>query len=142
MIPWKSWGVGYDVNWTKQEGADLAAGVDQARRTYLQSARRYVFQTSADIAQFHATSKGAPLREALFRDNSAAEAEATRLFSLYSYGRAMYEVVVKTALFSVRIGQTVRLTYHRWDLDGGKNFVVVGVTDDAIRVETTLVVFG
>jgi hypothetical protein len=54
----------------------------------------------------------------------------------------MYEVVVKTALFSVRIGQTVRLTYHRWDLDGGKNFVVVGVTDDAIRVETTLVVFG
>jgi hypothetical protein len=54
----------------------------------------------------------------------------------------MYEVVVKTALFSVRIGQTVRLTYHRWNLDGGKNFLVVGVADDADRVESVLLVFG
>lgn len=142
VIPWKAWGVGYDVNWTVQTNSDLAGGVTQARRAYLQSERRFAYAQDVDIALFHATSHGAPLRESFFSDSASAQAEAQRLIGLYSYGRTFYEVVVKNALLSVHIGQTVRLTYHRWDLDGGKNFVVVGVADDADRVETALTVFG
>ena len=142
LIPWKAWGVGYDVNWTEQHDSDLAGGVSQTRRTYLQSKRRFVYVQSPSIAQFHATSHGAPLRESFFANAATAEAEAQRLLGLYAYGRALYEIVVKTALFSVHVGQTVRITYHRWQLGGGKNFVVVGVADDADRVETTLRVFG
>ena len=71
-----------------------------------------------------------------------AQAEAQRLNALYDYGRAMYQVVVKNALFSVHVGETVHITYRRWDLVSGKRFVVVRVDDDADRVETTLMLFG
>ena len=54
----------------------------------------------------------------------------------------MYRVIVKNALFSVEIGQIIRLTYDRWDLRGGKNFVAVGIEDDADNIDTTLTVFG
>ena len=141
-IPWKAWGVGYGVNWTIQTAADLAGAVTQTRRTYLQSERRFSYVQSPSIAEFHATSHGAPLRDSFFASAAVAAAEAQRLLGLYSYGRALYEIVVKTALFSVHIGQVVRITYHRWDMDGGKNYVVVGVSDDADSVETTLLVFG
>lgn len=141
-VPWKSWGVGYDVNWTVQTNADLAGGVTQTRRVYLQSERRHAFVQNTNIALFHATSHGAPLRESFFATAATAEAEANRLLGLYSYGRALYQIVVKNALLSVHIGQTVRIMYHRWDLDGGKNFVVVGVADDADRIETALTLFG
>ena len=133
-VPWKSWGVGYDVNWTKQTDAELATGVTQDRRIYVKEERRYAYANSSDIALFHATSSGAPLRDSFFADAAVADAEAQRLIELYSYGRALYDAVVKNALFSVHVGQTVRLTYRRWDLSGGKDFIVVGVADDADRV--------
>lgn len=141
-VPWKSWGVGYDVNWTVQTSSDLAGGVTQTRRAYLQSERRFAYAQDLDIALFHATSHSAPLRESFFASSAIAQAEAQRLIGLYAYGRTFYDVVVKNALLSVHIGQTVRLTYHRWNMDGGKNFVVVGVADDADRIETALTLFG
>lgn len=142
LIPWKSWGVGYAVNWTVQGAGDLAGAVSQTRRGFLQSERRYAYVTDPEIAEFHATSRGAPLRESFFADAVVAQAEAQRLIEFYSYGRALYEIVVKNALLSVHVGQTVRITYWRWDLDGGKNFLVVGVADNADSVESTLMVFG
>jgi hypothetical protein len=141
-VPWKSWGVGYALNSTVQANADLAGAVTQERRTYLQAERRYAYTQNSNIALFHATSRGAPLRESYFVDAAVAQAEAERLIGLYAYGRALYRVVVKSALFSVHLGQTVRLTYRRWGLDGGRNFVVVGVDDDADTVESGLTVFG
>lgn len=139
-IPWKSWGIGYQRNWTVQ-GSDIAVGVTQARRQFLQSEFRFAFDTSATIALAHQTSVGV-LRDTLFHDSADASAEATRLLSFYSLGRTLYRVVVKTALFSVHIGQTVHLTYNRWDLSSGKRFVVVGVADDADTRESELLVFG
>ena len=141
-IPWKAWGVGYGVNWTEQHAGDLAGGVTQTRRTYSQSERRFAYVQSSSIAEFHATSHGAPLRNSFFSSAAVAAAEAQRLLGLYAYGRALYEIVVKNALFSVHIGQVVRITYRRWEMDGGKNYVVVGIDDDADSVETTLLVFG
>ena len=141
-MPWKSWGVGYDPNWTVQDDADLAAGVSQTRRGFLKSERRYVYVQDTDIASFHATSAGAPLRDTFFVDAAVAQAEAQRLKALYNYGRAMYQVAVKNALFSVHVGETVHITYRRWDLVSGKRFVVVRVDDDADHVETTLMLFG
>ena len=141
-VPWKSWGIGYGVNWTVQHDPDLATSVTQERRAFLKSERRYVYAQNTNIALFHATSAGAPLRDTFFVDAAVAEAEAARLIDLYGYGRAMYEVAVKNALFSVHVGETVHIIYHRWDLSSGKRFVVVGVVDDADRVETRLMLFG
>lgn len=141
-VPWKSWGVGYQINWTVQHSSDLAAGVTQARRTFLEAEYRYAYAQDPAIALAHATSSGAPLRSSLFLDVADAEDEAERLIAFYALGRAMYRIVVKTALFSVEIGQTVRVLYDRWDLGGGKNFVVIEADDDADAVTTELLVFG
>jgi hypothetical protein len=141
-IPWRAWGVGYSRNWTVQTGSQLAAGVSQQRRTFLEAEYRYMYASDPKIAQAHLTSHGAPLRSSLFLSNVAAQAEATRLQALYSYERAMYRFVVKTALFSVELGQTVRLILNRYDLDNGKDFVVVGIFDEADSAETELTCFG
>jgi hypothetical protein len=141
-VPWKSWGVGYGRNWTVQSSSELAAGVSQERRQFLESESRYAYAQSTTIALAHSTSSGAPLRQSLFRDQSAAAIEATRLLGFYGLGRAMYRVSVKTALFSVELGQTIRITYNRWDLEGGKNFIAVGIEDSADVGETELLLFG
>jgi hypothetical protein len=141
-VPWKSWGVGYNVNWTVQTGGDLALGVTQSRRQFLEADSRFVYVQDTAIALAHRTSSGAPLRRCLFGPKESAEEEAQRLIEFYSLDRAMYSVVVKTALFSVEIGQTVRITYDRWNLAGGQNFVVIDVLDNADAVETELVLFG
>lgn len=141
-IPWFVWGVRYAVNWTQQDAGDLATGVSQERRLFLQEQGRYAYTQSSDIAQFHRSSGGAPLRQSLFLSQENAQAEADRLLAFYSYGRALYRVRVKTALFSMEIGQTVRIMYRRWDLQGGKNFVVLAIADDADKKTTSFLAFG
>lgn len=141
-VPWRSWGVGYQRNWTIQTDADLAIGVSQSRRQFLSQASRYAYVSSSAIALRHASSSGAPLRDALFSGQADALAEAQRLINLYGPNRAVYRVVVKTVLFSVEIGHKAHVTYDRWDLHAGKRFTVVDIEDDADRRETMLRVFG
>lgn len=140
-VPWKSWGLGYDKNWTVQDSASIAAGVDAERKIYLGSESRFVYGQNAKVAVTHKTSRGV-IRQSLFLQAADAATEAARLSELYGLGRAIYEVPVKTALFSVRIGETVRLTYPRWGLNQGRNFVVIGANDDGDTFSTDLVVFG
>ena len=134
--------MGYQRNWTVQKGTELAAGVEQARRQFLEAEYRYVYATSSDIAQNHRTSRIAPLRPGLFVSKADAEAETTRLLQFYALGRRLYRFTVKTALFSVELGQTVRLRYPRWNLNNGRNCVVIAVADSAGRRETELRAFG
>ena len=141
-VPWGSWGVGYAKNWTVQKGGDLAAGVTQTRRTFLESEYRYAFTSNAGIALAHQTSSGAPLRASLFVEQADAEVEAERLIGFYALGRAMYRFSVKTVLFSVEIGQTIRLIFPRWNLASGRNFVVLSVADDAATRRTEMICFG
>lgn len=141
-VPWKAWGVSYQHNWTVQKGAEVAAGVSQARRQFLEAEDRHAYSSNAAIALAHQTSAGAPLRPSLFHNAADAATEAARLIELYALGRALYRVVVKTALFSVELGQTVRLIYPRWNLAQGRSFVVLSVLDEADQRATELVVFG
>lgn len=141
-IPWRSWSIGYDANWTIQDAGELAGGVTTTRRLFLETERRYAFVQSPTIALAHNTSKDALPRDSLYRDQDDAEEEAERLLGLYARGRALYRFVVKNALFSVDLGQTVRLTYPRWNLANGRHFVVIAVADDADAIETELLVFG
>lgn len=141
-VPWKAWEVAYERNWTVQAGSDVAAGVSQARRQFLEAEARYVSETSSAISLSHATSAGAPSRPTLFHVKADAEAEALRLLEFYALGRALYRVTVKTALFSVEIGQTVRLVYPRWNLSGGRNHVAISIFDDADRRITEMLLFG
>ena len=142
LIPWKSWSVGYNVNFAVQTDADLAGSVTQARRQFLKTERRYGFASNSAVALYHGAAGVAPSRESFWLTQAEAENEAERLSDFYSYGRAMYSVIIKDALFSIEIGQVARITYNRFDLDAGKNFLIVGIEDDADRVQTEVTCFG
>lgn len=141
-IPWETWGVGYQRNWTVQRDADLATSVTQARRQFLQSELRYVYAQNSAIALNHLSSSLAPLRESLFLNQAVAQAEADRLIDLYGAGRAFYRIITTVLLFSAEIGQTVRVTSYKHDLSAGKNFLITGIEDSAGSRETSLLVFG
>lgn len=141
-VPWRTWDVGYSKNWTIQSEGEIAAGVSATRKTFLESEYRHAYALNATISQAHATSHTAPFRPALFVGSVGAQQEADRLIALYSYDRAMYRFAIKTALFSVELGQTIRIILDRYDLQNGRNFVVTEIYDDADTAETDLVVFG
>lgn len=140
-VPWKSWGVAYQRNWTRQTSTDLATGVGPGRRAFLESEDRFVYAQSADIAQWHVTS-GGTTRMSLFAAKEFAEEEANRLIAFYGRGRSYYEITVKTALFSVEIGQTIRITYNRWNLHSGRNFIVTAIQDDLNTARSVITIYG
>lgn len=141
-IPWRQRSVGYAVNWTIQEGSQLVTSVSSTRRAFLESQYRWAIVHDQDIAQNHRTSGNAPPRQALFVDRLPAEAEAVRLLKLYAKGRTLYQVVVPSVLFKLRLGQIVTLKYPRYNLSQGRNFIVMSVSDDAATELTEFVCFG
>lgn len=140
-VPFRSWTVEGVRNWTVQQGNELAGGVSQSRRRFLEAETRKSSVDVPHVSSAHPTSASA-IRESLFHFISNASDEAVRLATLYALGRASYRLTVKGVLFEVGIGDTVRITYPRWNLTEGRNFVVTAVTDDARSVETELEIFG
>lgn len=140
-VPFKSWSVEGVRNWTVQHSGDVATSVTQSRKRFLESETRQKTIEVPNVARAHPTSAVA-IRASLFNFISQTEDEAIRLAGLYALGRTLYRLVVKTFLFEVEIGQTVRITYPRWNLSQGKNFVVVAVSDDTDSKETDIEVFG
>ena len=143
-VPWRFWEVGYQRNWTPQAQSELVEGVPDDRKAFLESEYRWVIRQDASIALAHRTSSSAPARRSLFNEQADAEDEADRLAALYSFGRSMYRVVVRSpaALFRIRTGETVRLQHSRFNLTQGRNFVVIAAHDDLATKTTELLVFG
>ncbi|SLN77932.1 hypothetical protein OCH7691_04603 [Oceanibacterium hippocampi] len=52
--------------------------------------------------------------------------------------RFIYEVRVKALGYRLRLNDTVRVTYGRYGLDGGRTMRVIGLTLDGARNETIL----
>jgi hypothetical protein len=142
-VPFRSWTLEYRRNWTVQKGGDLATSVSQSRRRFLESEARLRKVETPNVARAHPTSASAT-RASLIDSQGNADAEAVRLATLYEYGRSFYRLTVKGFLFQISIGDVVNIVYPRWDLDiiGGKDFIVVAVTDNSDSVETELEVFG
>jgi hypothetical protein len=143
-VPWRSWDVDYQRNWTVQTGAELAINptvVTEARRRFLEASSRHEYATATGVALTHPSSAVAQ-RFGYYETQAGAAAEAARLTTLYSLGRKLYRFTVKDSLFTLAIGQTVRIVYDRWGLQGGRNLVVVSVTDDATARMTEILGFG
>lgn len=71
-----------------------------------------------------------------------AQAEVDRQFALYSVQRNIFTVRAKIQPFALDVGDTVKITYHRWGLNSGKNLVVLEVKEDAWFNEVTLTLWG
>jgi hypothetical protein len=140
-VPFRSWTVENQRNWTVQSGTELAGSVTQSRQRFLEAEVRKSIVEVPDVAEAHPTAASAT-RASLFHYISNADEEAVRLAEFYSLGRAVYRVRVKSFLFALEIGDTVRIVYPRWNLTQGRNFIVTGISDDANAVVTDVEVFG
>jgi hypothetical protein len=84
----------------------------------------------------------APLRTC-FDDVNEALTEINRINNLYTQLRYFYYVPVKSdASDAYEIGQAWQLVYPRYGLDGGKPVMIVGISENPINEQMTLICWG
>ena len=67
---------------------------------------------------------------------------ANRMASWYGLNRAMYRIVVKTAIGQVEIGDIVSISSQYLGLSGGFSGMVISISDSLATSETELILFG
>ena len=139
--PWYQWRVGYRVNWTIQNEAQLAATVSLSRKSKLK--RPYLVTVASDTDVQTAFPAARVIEhKTYFNELEDAQAERVRLAALYSVDRMMLSVEVKTFLFRIELGETVKVTYDRFGLDSGRFFTVLEVEENLVEQTTRLLLFG
>lgn len=133
--------VGYQKNWTIQNN-DLAGIVTAERRQFLANDQRVAVSQDANLLKRHRLATDPELTTSYFSNEADAQAEAERLMSIYGAEREMYSVVLKTQPFVLDIGNIITLTYPRWTLTSGKQFVIIRISEDATDNKSEITVFG
>ncbi|WP_085885716.1 hypothetical protein, partial [Oceanibacterium hippocampi] len=121
-IVWR-WRVGYRRNWTVQTSG-LAGAVTDERRAFLAEETRVQTAEDASVRTASPLAAEPPLVPALYDGAADAAAEAARLLALFGVPRFIYEVRVKALGYRLRLNDTVRVTYGRYGLDGGRTMRV------------------
>ena len=129
--------VAFERIWTVQT-QDIAGSVTDARVAELAVADRVTDPLDTGAGSAHVLAGEPPYVPALFNDEADADDEAERLADLYGVDRNIYVLRTPRALWRLRLGQTIRLTYPRWDLRGGKVGWVVSLKEDAARNEVEI----
>jgi len=140
-IPRYSQVVGYKKNWTVQRGEDLAGAVLDRRQ---ELAEPYKASAISDIQikVRHQEALDPPVLETIYESQTDADALRDEKFNLHKVDRQMFELTCKRLGFLFTLGQIVNVTYPRFGLDSGKNFVVTNITENARGDETILQVWG
>lgn len=122
--------LGYKRYWETLTGEEVATSVDDDIRFDYGEPHRFVVDDSASAAVLVLHPSAATYEVETLLDVSAdATTEATRLLSLYSPSRHVYEVVAHSKLFAYELGDVVTLQVPRYDLTSGKKFVVIGIRE-------------
>ncbi|TGE04624.1 hypothetical protein [Hymenobacter fodinae] len=133
--------VGYAPAVVVQSENDLAGGVDGNVQAFVTEPYRYVTYANETVRQ-----KNNLASERVFETNLATKADAEallhRLVDIYSTKRMVFQVPVYKTLYRYFLGDVVRLRYDRYGLDEGKDFLVVGVSDNAATGQTVLTLWG
>lgn len=118
--------VTYDRNWTQMN--NFAGSVTADRKAYLSSPYR-ISESSADtIKADHPFAQDPDVRECYFRDAADADTEALRLLNLYRVERALYRITGPRKMLHQTLGDTVAVTFPRWDLSVGRNMKIIEIS--------------
>jgi len=140
------WRVIYGRNYTVM--TDLFGEVsenDPATADYLMSPYKLASTSDAQSDSILANWPDAPDRDPVqsyFASLVDAQAEADRLFQLYSIGLNAYRFVLKNALFVHSIGDIVNVTDSRLGLSNGRYLRIVELSDDISNMTTEVIGFG
>lgn len=122
--------LGYQPSWTNQVEFQLAAGAAAAQRDFTARSFREVTTNDAAVLTKHLHADEMRLNTLLDASGSAVT-EAARLLTLYKAERDVYRVQLKVQPFTVHLNDVVKITFARYDLTAGKDFRVVGITEDS-----------
>jgi len=112
-----------------------------ARQEFVSSSSRWVVAQDTTIKTAHPLAQETAY-ESGFDALSDAQTHANLLKSLYGTKRDVYTVTVVNQKFQRRIGETLTLKSSRFGLAAGRDFIIIGVAEDATKPVTTLRVWG
>ncbi len=131
--------VAYAPAWVVQKEDELAGSVTEAQRSFVGQEYRTVVNEDRSVRTRNPQALDRVFYTAL-SDKADAEALLARLVRVYGTERKIYRVPTYGTLFRQYIGDTVRMTYPRFNIN--KNLSVVGISEDAESNQTTLELWG
>lgn len=123
--------IGSRKNWSRHADNELAGSLSVANKEMLKAEFRFVRSKLGVVDSVYIHADAAAVRQTLFSAATDAEYESSRLAGLYFKPRYFYEVSALlniSSAISLNPGDTITLTYPRFDLATGKRLLVVGIT--------------
>lgn len=134
----------YKKNYTAQGTGELASAVTIVRRNELEQEYLTAFKKDDNVLIKHPLA-GIIERTTLLVNKANAENEAQRLLDLYSVERATFVaecVLTASQMNALNLGQTIEIIFPRYGLDGGKNFIFIGLVRELETNKCTLTLWG
>jgi len=102
-----------------------------------------LISTSSDAAvkTVSASARDIEIASALYNQIDA-DAENLRQFTLMKVARDIFQVTVAEKSGLYKVGQTITLTYPRFGLAAGRNFMIKGIAEQYGRGLTILTLWG
>lgn len=135
--------VKYRRNWSVMTNNDLASvNVTPAFRSFATEEWRTAVASNDSVKAKHKLSPELTFETYLVAE-AAAQAEANRLLALHSVRRERFKVTVKSWMAApMDLGSVVRLQINRFGLSSGRDFTVIGITENYQTGNTTLDLWG
>lgn len=133
--------VGYQKNWSVQSLDTIAPAATDAQKSF--ALEPYRTTTVEDRGVRGKTKSEFEVQfDTALAFEADAEAYRDRLASIYQVQRSSYRFKAKDLIFKVFIGDVIRVSYPRYGLESGKNFLITAVSEDAEDNATELEVWG
>lgn len=123
---------------------DLAGSISDARKAFLAQPFRVAEASSATVKADHPFANDTNVVDAYFANQSDAQTEATRRLTMYRSTRSIYRltVPVSSGPMDRDIGDTILVTFPRFDLTTGRLLRIVAMTDNAQADTVEVVGYG
>lgn len=123
--------VGYCKNYTTQP--DLQTGIPEDHKVFFADEWIYKVVSDTVVADAYKLDTEPTQKDTLLLSDTDAATEAQRLLDIYSAQRTIYEFTGFANLIELELGEHVCLKHNRFNLDGGKNGIVVKLQIDWIN---------
>lgn len=135
-------GVTYGRNWTPLGEDDVSEALSTEDRNRLIFPHEIIRRYSPEVRSRDRSAIVGPLIETYFKNSADALEVVTRVMALFRETRRRFRFATGRQGYLMDLGTIVNVTHPRLGLSSGRNFVVVGVRDDARRDRVELTIWG